>query len=69
MRKKDAALIAYVVVCALMLVWPGYALIGNRVRPFVLGIPLVLLWNFAWAVATFLVLLAYDRAGARAERE
>ena len=49
----------YVVVCALALTWPGYDLLGNRVEPFVFGLPFTLAWNVGWVLATFMVLLLY----------
>lgn len=67
MRPRDIALITYVVVCALFLIWPGYAWVGNRVEPWILGLPFALFWNVAWAMVTFVVLLGYDRATAREE--
>ena len=42
----------YLAVCALMLVWPGYAWFGNQVEPYVLGLPFALAWNVGWVVAT-----------------
>jgi len=67
MRRRDVLLICYLALCASMLVWPGFAWIGNRVEPFVFGLPFALFWNVAWAVLTCLVLLIYDRAVAREE--
>lgn len=58
-RALDIGLGAYALVCILSLIWPGYAAIGNRVEPFVLGLPLSLAWNVGWALVTFGVLLAY----------
>jgi len=49
----------YVIVCALALTWPGYDLLGNRVEPFVFGLPFTLAWNVGWVLATFMVLLLY----------
>jgi hypothetical protein len=49
----------YVVVCALALTWPGYELVGNRVEPFVVGLPFTLAWNVGWVLATFVVLTLY----------
>ena len=49
----------YCVVCASALTWPLYDVAGNRVEPFVLGVPFNLAWNVGWILLTSAVLLAY----------
>ena len=49
----------YVVVCLGALVWPGYAIFGNSIEPYVLGLPFSLAWVVGWVLLTFLVLLTY----------
>ena len=61
MRTIDAAFGLYCLLCLAALTWPGFAWLGNRVHPTVLGLPLSLAWNVGWVLATFLVLAAYDR--------
>jgi hypothetical protein len=67
-RALDAMLGAYLVVCALAVVWPGMAWFGARVEPYVLGLPFALAWMVGWIVATFFVLTLYhvlrERGGA-----
>ena len=41
------------------LIWPVYDLLGNRVEPYVLGLPLAFAWNAILAAATFVVLCGY----------
>jgi len=53
---------AYLLVCLLALVWPVYAWAGDRIEPRVLGLPFAFAWNILWVAASFLALLAYDRA-------
>ncbi len=60
MTLRNRLLAAYFVVAAVGLVWPGYALIGNRVEPFVLGMPLSLAWNVGWVLLTFTVLSVFE---------
>ena len=60
---RNALLAAYVVVCATALVWPGYAWFGNRIEPFVLGLPFSLAWVTGWVLATFAVLVVYHVTG------
>ena len=60
---------AYVCVCLAALVWPGYALCGNRIEPYVLGLPLSFAWNVGWVIATFVVLAIFHLTGPRAEPE
>ena len=52
----------FVVVCLVALVWPGYALFGNRIEPTVFGVPFSLAWNVLWIAASFVALLAYHTA-------
>ena len=40
-RARNVLFAVWAVVCLLALVWPGYDLIGNRLEPFVLGVPFV----------------------------
>jgi hypothetical protein len=49
----------YVVSCLLALTWPGYGLFGNRIEPYVLGIPFSLAWVLCWVGLTFAVLVLY----------
>jgi len=49
--------------CALVLaamVWPGYALFGARIEPFVLGLPFSVFWVALWVALTFVALCVYD---------
>jgi hypothetical protein len=65
-RIRDLLFAIYVVICAAALTQPGYALFGNRVEPFVLGLPFVLVWSVGWIALTFVVLALYhatDRRG------
>ncbi len=65
---RNLSFAAYVVVCLVGLVWPGYAWWGARFEPVVLGIPFSLTWVIGWVALTFLALLAYDLTRPR-ERE
>jgi hypothetical protein len=58
-RTLDLLLAAYLAVCALCIVWPGMAVLGARVEPYVLGLPFALAWMVGWIVATFGVLAVY----------
>ena len=49
----------YVVICLAMLCWPGYALFGSRIEPYVFGFPFALAWVVGWVLVTFLVLTAF----------
>lgn len=52
----------YSLVCLAALTWPGYALLGNEIEPYVLGLPLALAWNVGWVALTFFVLVAFHAA-------
>ena len=43
--------------------WPGYATFGNRIEPYVFGLPFSFFWVVAWVVATFVVLVIYHNTG------
>jgi hypothetical protein len=58
-RWPHLALAVWAVLIVVLLIWPAYDLLGNRVEPFVFGLPLAFAWNALLAVATFLVLCAY----------
>ncbi len=64
---RHALLAGYAAVCLLAITWPGYAALGVGPRPFVLGVPFVVVWNLGWVLASFGVLVLYHRAG-RADR-
>ncbi len=49
----------YVLLCLGALTWPGYAWLGNRIEPFVLGLPFSLAWILGWVLISFLALLAF----------
>lgn len=61
MRAADVAFGLYALICLGALTWPGYAWLGNRIEPSVLGLPLSLAWNVGWVLATFVVLAVYHR--------
>lgn len=63
MDRRRWLLAGYALVCLLALVWPGYALVGNRQTPYVLGLPLSFAWNVGWVSVTFVVLVAYHLSG------
>ncbi len=61
-RLAHVAFGLYLVVCCLCVVWPGYALFGARIEPFVFGLPFAFAWMVLWVVLTFLALAAYHSA-------
>ncbi|MGF1466796.1 MAG: hypothetical protein ACFCGT_11750 [Sandaracinaceae bacterium] len=63
--RATIAFAGYCAVCLLALTWPGYALLGNRVEPYVLGLPMSLAWIVGWVALTFLVLLAFHASRGR----
>ncbi len=59
LKLRHGLFAVYLITCAGALTWPGYAWLGNRIEPFVLGLPFAFAWNIGWVLLTFLVLLAY----------
>ena len=51
--------LCFVFCCAAALVWPGYAVLGNRIDPRVLGLPFSFAWNIIWVLASFVALVAF----------
>jgi hypothetical protein len=39
-------------ICTLAMIWPG-ALIGNRIEPFVMGLPFFIFWYVLWMFILF----------------
>jgi len=62
---RNALFAIYTVVCLAALAWPGYAWFGNRIEPFVLGLPFSFAWVVGWVVMTFVVLTVYHLTGQR----
>ena len=58
-RLRDLLFAGFVVCCIGALTWPGYAWLGNRIEPFVLGLPFSLAWVFGWVLASFVALALY----------
>jgi hypothetical protein len=59
----------YVALCLGAMTWPGYAWLGNSIRPWVLGLPFSLAWIVGWVLLTFVVLLLYHATGRPAREE
>ncbi len=53
-RWPHVALAAWAGLVVVLLIWPVYDLLGNRVEPYVLGLPLAFAWNAILALVTFL---------------
>jgi hypothetical protein len=59
--------IAFFILFAIAVVYPGVAPLRGP-RPFILGLPLAMVWTAGWVAASFFVLLWLDRAYGRAQR-
>lgn len=59
MTVRNGLYAAFCVICLLALIWPGYAMFGNRVEPLVLGLPFSLFWNVLWVQLSFAAIIAY----------
>lgn len=62
-KPRQILLGVYLAACFFALTWPGYGWLGNRIEPYVLGLPLSFAWNVGWVLATFAVLVAYHLTG------
>jgi hypothetical protein len=63
MSRRNARILGVVFFLAnvVAVTWPGLVPF-NRVRPFVLGLPFVMVWLTIWVLAAMIVLLVIDRA-------
>lgn len=66
-RRARRFAIAFFVLYAIAVTFPGVVPFRGP-RPFVLGMPIALVWTAAWVVAAFFVFLHLDRAYSAAER-
>jgi len=60
---RDALFLLYAALCLGAMVWPGYSWFGNRIEPYVLGLPFSLFWNILWVLLSLLALTLYQASG------
>jgi hypothetical protein len=65
-RTARGLLIAYLASYAIVLTWPG-VLPFNHARPFILGMPFILVWVAGWVALGGIVLHVLERATTREE--
>lgn len=65
MTLRNALFGLYALCCLGAMTWPGYALFGNSIEPFVLGLPFSFVWVIGWVLATFAVMVIYHNTGDR----
>ena len=58
-RVGDLLFALYAVCCIGAVTWPGYAWLGNRIEPYVLGLPFSLAWIIGWILLSFVALVLY----------
>ena len=60
-RKRTAGLLfaLYALCCLGAVTWPGYAWFGNRIEPYVLGLPFSLAWIVLWVLLSLAALVLY----------
>ena len=59
-RDATRGVVIFTVILALVMIFPIFA-IGNRVEPFVLGLPFSLFWAVFWIAFEFVGLVAFYR--------
>ena len=55
----------YLAVALLAVTWPGFAWLGARIEPRVLGLPFCFAWTVAWVLATFVAMVLFHLAVSR----
>ena len=66
-RTATPAFVVFVILITLVMIFPIYGL-GNRVEPFVLGMPFSMIWVVFWIVVEFFGVIAfflYEHGGER----
>jgi hypothetical protein len=53
-KKRGIFWFVWFLICGLMMVWPVYQVLGNRIYPFVLGLPFCFFWIILSVVLIFL---------------
>jgi membrane protein DedA with SNARE-associated domain len=59
--RRHKLLLGAVILALLASIWPGY-LLGDRIEPYLLGLPFSLVWLVVSIVAVFIALLLTFRA-------
>jgi hypothetical protein len=67
-RTMQRSVILFFILYTLLVVYPGPLLLRGP-RPFILGLPLPLVWVALWIIGGFVVLLMIDRVYAAAESD
>ncbi len=62
-RLRHSLFAVYALCCVAAITWPGYAWLGNRIEPFVLGLPFSLAWIMGWVLLSLAALVAYHATG------
>jgi hypothetical protein len=61
-RLRDLLFGLYALCCVAALTWPGYDWLGNRIEPYVLGVPFSLAWIVGWVILSLVALVLYHTA-------
>jgi len=67
-RTATPAFVVFVILITLVMIFPIYGL-GNRVEPFVLGMPFSMIWVVFWIVVEFFGVIAFFLFEHGGERE
>jgi hypothetical protein len=65
--RRHKLLLGIVLLTLAASIWPGY-LLGDRIEPYLLGLPLSLVWLVGCIVVMFVALLLTFRADMRAKK-
>ena len=63
LRLREFLFAGYVVCCLFALTWPGYAWLGNRIEPYVFGLPFSMAWILGWVLLSLAALVTYHATG------
>lgn len=65
-QKRNIQFVIFTCVILAMLIFPFFS-IGNRVEPFIFGLPFSMAWVLLWIVIEFIGLLVFLRLDSRGE--
>ena len=57
-RVATRAFVLFIIAIALVMIFPIYGL-GNRVEPYVLGVPFSMFWVIFWIIVEFFTVIAF----------
>lgn len=68
LKKNQLSFVVFTIFILAMLIFPFFS-IGNRVDPFIFGMPFSMIWVLFWIIIEFIGLLIFIKLDSKAEGE